>query len=67
MPTNRTGEKDKNIPFRSERYFCTNGMWYFETREGSQQGPFSSKQDMEAELMLYLREINMASSRITKD
>lgn len=67
MSEHRTGEEEKNIPFRTERYFCTNGMWYFETREGSQEGPYVSKEDMEAELLLYMRELNMASGRITKD
>ncbi|MDH5735832.1 MAG: DUF6316 family protein, partial [Gammaproteobacteria bacterium] len=61
---NRTGE-DRNIPFRTDRYFCSNGEWYFLTRGGGQQGPFSSKADMEGELMLYLREQNLAKNAIS--
>ncbi|MDH5483681.1 MAG: DUF6316 family protein [Gammaproteobacteria bacterium] len=67
MSDHRAGEEDKNIPFRSERYFCTNGMWYFETREGKQVGPFTSKDEMQGELLLYMREMNMVTGRITKD
>lgn len=55
MESNRSGET-KSVPFRTARHFCSNGEWYFMTRGGGQRGPFASKQDMEAELMLYIRE-----------
>ena len=55
MESNRNGE-NKPVPFRTARHFCSNGEWYFMTRGGGQCGPFANKQDMEAELMLYLRE-----------
>lgn len=55
MQQNRSGEKT-NIPFRSERYFCANGVWYFDTRGGKQQGPFIDKEEMEGELLLYIRQ-----------
>ena len=51
----RAGE-DQTIPFRNERYFCVNGIWFFETRGGNQQGPFINKQEMEAELLFFIRE-----------
>jgi len=51
----RIGE-DQNIPLRNERYFCVNGIWYFETRGGKQKGPFINKQEMEAELLFFIRE-----------
>jgi len=54
----RAGE-DQNIPFRNERYFCANGVWYFETRGGAQKGPFINKQEMEAELLFFIREQKM--------
>ena len=53
----RAGEH--TIPFRNERYFCANGVWYFETRGGNQKGPFIDKREMEAELLLYIREQQM--------
>ena len=55
MHKHRAGE-NQAIPFRNERYFCANGVWYFETRGGKQQGPFSDKKEMEAELMMFIRE-----------
>lgn len=64
MESNRHGE-DKNIPFRSARHFCSNGEWYFMTRGGGQRGPFTNKQEMEAELLLYLREETQNNDKIT--
>jgi len=61
---NRTGESSATH-FRTERYFCSNGEWYFLTRGGGQQGPYLDKEDMEAELLLFLREQNMVSSAIS--
>lgn len=58
MQQHRSGE-EQPIPFRNERYFCANGVWYFETRGGKQQGPFINKQEMEAELLLFIRETSM--------
>ena len=55
MHKHRTGE-DKNIPFRNERFFCTNGVWFFETRGGKQQGPFVSKAEMQGKLSTFIRE-----------
>lgn len=28
------------FPFRSGRYFCVNGEWYFATRESAEHGPY---------------------------
>jgi len=58
MQQHRTGE-DQTIPFRNERYFCVNGVWFFETRGGKQKGPFVNKQEMEAELLFFIREQKM--------
>lgn len=60
----RAGESS-TIPFRTQRYFCANGDWYFLTRGGGQRGPFSSKEEMEAELLLYIREKTMENNAIT--
>jgi len=54
----RAGE-DQNIPLRNKRYVCVNGIWFFETRGGAQKGPFVSKQEMEAELLFFIREQKM--------
>ncbi len=58
MQQHRAGEVS-TIPFRNERYFCANGVWYFETRGGHQRGPFINKQEMEGELLLYIRQQNL--------
>jgi len=63
MQQHRAGE-DSVIPFRNERYFCANGVWYFETRGGQQQGPFQNKNEMEGELLLYIRAQNMLNSNL---
>ena len=55
MEKHRSGE-ETSIGFRSQRYFCINGVWYFQTRGGGQKGPFISKEEMEAELLLFIRE-----------
>jgi len=63
MHHHRAGE-DCLIPFRNERYFCANGVWFFETRGGKQKGPFLNKQEMEGELLLYIRKQNMLNQTL---
>ncbi len=58
MQKHRTGEHNL-VPFRNKRYFCVNGSWYFEARGGIQKGPYSNKEEMEAELLMFIREQNM--------
>jgi len=55
--TVRLGEADKGW-FRSERYLHVNDLWYFTTREMTEEGPYMTKQDAEMELMLYIRHMN---------
>ncbi len=55
MQNHRAGE-NTTIPFRNERYFCANGVWFFETRGGYQKGPFVTKQEMESKLLLFIQE-----------
>jgi len=38
--------------------------WFFATREGKDEGPFDDKQEANVELAFYLRERNMAYSKI---
>ncbi len=63
MQQNRAGENIP-IPFRNERYFCANGVWFFEIRGGKQLGPFVSKKDMEGELLMYIREQTMMNQSL---
>jgi len=41
--TYRAGELDTPIIFRSNRFYTRGSDWYFSTREGLDQGPFSSR------------------------
>lgn len=50
----RHGEME-NTYFRTGRCFCICGEWYFSTRENSQVGPFENKDDIDVELIFYLR------------
>jgi Domain of unknown function (DUF6316) len=50
----RAGE-DPKMFFRTERMYFSNGEWFFSTRDGSDLGPFTSHEEAEAELTLYLR------------
>ncbi len=53
----RGGEDNKNW-FRSDRMLHVNENWYFVTRENTQEGPFSSRNEAENELTLYIRHAN---------
>lgn len=53
----RNGEKNKTW-FRGERFLHINDEWFFMTREQTQEGPFSSKQEAERELNYYIRQAN---------
>lgn len=52
----REGEEDKTR-FRSDRFFCEDGQWFFTTREGDVQGPFESRAEAEQELEMYLHDL----------
>lgn len=52
----REGEEDKTR-FRSDRFFCEDGQWFFTTREGGVQGPFESRPEAEQELEMYIHDL----------
>jgi uncharacterized protein DUF6316 len=51
----RRSDPDNKTYFRSQRIFCTNGQWYFATREG-EHGPYSSRSRAEAALATFVNE-----------
>lgn len=53
MGFNRRGEQG-NFPFRSQRLCCENGEWYFHTREGTLNGPFTDRQVAEKALAVFV-------------
>ena len=58
MTQPRRDEKNKpaaNHGQRQSRGYQVNGQWYFELRGGGQKGPFSSEQEMQAELNQFIQ------------
>lgn len=53
----RHGETHNPVSFRSSRLFSVGNMWYFSTREGSQQGPFFSRQVAEMAVKNYIKKL----------
>ena len=51
----RRSDRDKKTYFRSQRIFCTNGQWYFATREG-EHGPYGSRSRAETALATFVNE-----------
>lgn len=54
----RTGEAGP-VPFRSSRFFCVGGKWYFTTREGFDSGPFASRDRAEIGLRRFLHVVSL--------
>lgn len=54
----RTGEDEKKRHFRSDRISMANGKFFFTTREGTLEGPFSTREDAERELMMFMRRVS---------
>ena len=52
----RTDERAKSY-FRSNRFFSSNGQWYFATREATNAGPYATKPAAEAALVDYLAQV----------
>jgi len=45
-----------NIPFRSDRFFCTEGEWFFAIRRGPDQGPYASKEEAREALKIFIED-----------
>ena len=41
--------------FQVDRFVLQNGEWFYTTREGEERGPFESKKEAEADLIVYMR------------
>jgi hypothetical protein len=61
--TTRSGEEEK-LHYRSRRFFVANGEWYFDTREQTHVGPFSTEASAAKALGMYIKEITTANSSI---
>lgn len=52
--TIRAGEDTSKVWYRSDRFFCVDGSWYFSTREGVDIGPYSTRLAASNGLALYI-------------
>lgn len=52
----RAGEKEVPTTFRSNRFFTSGSDWYFNTREGTSEGPFVSRVIAHEANQQYIRE-----------
>ena len=52
----RMGEDEDRIPFRSDRLFSIGIDWYFSTREGTDHGPYRSKEGAQDAVANYIRD-----------
>lgn len=58
MSKNRKGEEDQGTKFRSDRFIHNGEKWFYETREGSTEGPFRTRLDAEDHLRNYVKLLN---------
>ena len=51
----RRDDVEEKTYFRSDRLFCSNGQWFFTTREGA-QGPYGKRDQAETALKRFIGE-----------
>jgi len=67
MNVKRYGEVGEP-PFRTQRLFSENGQWYFETREGTQVGPYRDRQEVKKALAVFIAQrMLLTKHRHTED
>ena len=54
MKQKRSEDSEQRNFFRSKRLYNINGEWFFDTREGTQYGPFLDRNKAEKELAIFL-------------
>ncbi|MES9990327.1 MAG: DUF6316 family protein [Candidatus Thiodiazotropha sp.] len=62
MIANRYGEEGYP-PFRTQRLFSENGQWYFDTREGTQLGPYHDLKQAKQALALFVAQRLLVTDR----
>ena len=55
MNDTRRGDKTAYRGFRPNRFFRESGLWYYHTREGIDEGPFSTRLEAEKHLQTHIR------------
>ncbi len=66
MKANRSGEIGQPPP-RSSRIFNMQNHWYFSTREGSDVGPFGSREEASYGLQDFVQFIQLANQSTLKN
>ena len=46
---------EERFHFKTDRFVHQNGEWFYCTREGTERGPFSSRDDAEGDIAMYIR------------
>lgn len=67
MSDRRESDEDDRAWFRTERFFEHGGQWYFTTREGTTEGPFSDKLQAQKRLDAYIKVMNSGIFQDTED
>ena len=60
MQDRRKTDAEAYRKFRLDRFIKEDGHWYFNTREGTLQGPFRTKPEAQSKLETYIRLVNSA-------
>ena len=55
MSDRRKGEADAGPRFRTDRFIHNGEKWYYETREGTTEGPFRTRPEAEEHLRNYVK------------
>lgn len=55
----RSTDTEKKMRFRSDRFFRSEGHWYFSTREGTAEGPYGTREEAHAALTEYLLSLGL--------
>jgi hypothetical protein len=58
MTQNRKDDREDRAWFSSDRFFKDNDKWYFNTREGTMEGPFQYRMEAEYRLAEYIKIMN---------
>ena len=55
MEKKRSTDAYAKLQFRSDRFFLDGGKWFFDTREGTVEGPYGDKKAAELNLDNYIK------------
>ena len=58
MSTQRKSDKQASKHFHADRYFQSGGQWFFNTREGTTEGPFTTRESAVDYFKVYVQTVN---------